>query len=231
MSLVQEKVLIAVSMKHNMDEIIKQKCFALLGRLTSAASHEGYHVATIVDTGGTGDKAISNHVDRARHCAEVRHTFKVNHYKGFAPDWFMWMDADIIGTHDDLVCRLIDISRKHKAVVAPSIVLEGTNHRQWYDTAGFVHKDKRFSPFPPYHTEIAMEVEKGIWELDGSVGCVYLIPGEVLKESCYFPPQNPLFTEHYPVCQRARQIGYKLLWDSSSIAIHAYLPHYGERFH
>lgn len=174
-------------------------------------------------------------------------------------DFLIFIDADIISCTPRMLVELVETCwiSSSCSVVAPLVFLEPPNRqvassrKRWYDTAGFIHNGKRTELFPPYFTQDvfsqagiaadALPLSKDTFyqptlELNGSVGCVYCVNASLFASFDNYPVGfegdfDPLFTEHYPLCQNAKARGGKILVRADLVAIHAYLPKYGERFH
>lgn len=195
------------------------------------------------------------HPDRASRIAELRNQV-VEEFVMNSPTnehaTVIWVDADIIGgCSPTVLADLVKKSTRHRAIIAPSVFLQpgdGTpcdpylgasehsiylreNHKlRWYDTAGFVHNDKKATNCYPWL--LVPETPTGIVEVNGSVGCLYAMPAKPFFQGVRFDaPQNKEYTEHYVLCQEAFKKNVNVLWDHGLFVVHANLPLFGEKFH
>lgn len=230
-------VAILCPMRVDLPAAIVTKQFELLGNMVAYNSSVDIHTHVCVDTwpelppGG-------KHRDRAISIAEVRQAY-IARIHGWAtpPSHVLWMDADIIGYKPDLCERLLLASTAFHSVVAPCVFLDGAERgkcqtHRWYDTAGFVYNNHTAQTLFPWFPISGPWWENTLVELNGSVGCVYIVPWTVFNTGGkYTAPDDLRFTEHYPVCQHAIRMGYKLLVDLQQTVFHAYLPDFGIKFH
>ena len=138
----------------------------------------------------------------------------------------MWMDADVIDTSRyDLIPQML-FNHERSTIVAPMVILDRNQvfgDTWFYDTAGFVRKGNMALPFPPYFFPHDEESNKGEVEMD-SVGTCYIVPAEVFKTARFQP--HPTFTEHYPVCETARNLGMKVICNTDLRVTHGFLPNF-----
>jgi hypothetical protein len=227
-----EKVAILCLVKPNMADKLWLACFENLSHVMRACGREGYDTTLFLEV-SEGDQEIHGQAARGEHIGRIRQRLINRHLRGkkHLINWVFWMDADINGISDfNIIPRLIDVSRRHKAIVAPTILVEPAGDKRWYDTTGFIHNERKASPTLPWMSPHEIGGEPGLWALNGSVGCCYLFPYQLLADDCQYRG-HPCWTEHYPFCQDAIARGFKLIWDSTQIVVHARLPWYGERFH
>jgi len=181
-------------------------------------------------------KVPSNHAERALCIAGIRNKMVADLLASkVQPDVVIWMDLDVIRYDESLLVKLYESSRKHNAVTAPLVFLDKLTGR-WYDTAGFINKGERSTLHWPYYRQAN---DLGLldgdpvphYQVDGSVGCVYCVPFKVYQLGSKHLFCGEKYTEHYSVCQDARQLGMKLLVREDVAVHHAYLPDYGISFH
>lgn len=186
---------------------------------------------------------IKCHRDRALYIAKIRDGFIDRFRDDFERKGIthvLWHDADVIRFPEWMFDRLWELSIKEKAITAPCVLLDnikakGTCHPlRWYDTAGFIHNKCMTETEPPWFNGMEWPLPDVV-ELNGSIGCVYCVPWVIYKEGGvkheWIEIYGKQFTEHYPICQVGRQMGYKLLVDTKIRAYHAFFPAYKEIFH
>lgn len=224
-------------MRADMPKAIVAKQFELLSGMVIWNNAVDIQTHVCVDTWPefpVGEK----HSDRAKTIAGIRQAY-INRIYGWEtpPTHVLWMDADIISYAPDLCERLLITSTALHSVVAPCVLLDGAergkcySHR-WYDTAGFVYNNHTAQTNFPWFPISGPWWENSLVEMNGSVGCVYIVPWTVYNTGGkYAVPDDLRFTEHYPVCQHAIRMGYKLLVDLQQTVYHAFLPDFGIKFH
>lgn len=141
--------------------------------------------------------------------------------------WVFWADLDITYYPPELVSTLV--SRAEGGIAAPFVFMSDPRHTVgsplFYDTAGFVEKGLWALPSPPYFQQPGP-----VYDLD-SVGCCYLVPAELYRlgarhaedpgsrrwiethgASAAATPRrdwhNITYTDHYTVCEFARNHGF-----------------------
>jgi hypothetical protein len=210
----------------------------LIQKATRYAESKGIGVITMWSKWQPPDsRKPSCHAERALHIAGIRNKMvadlmlaKIN------PDCVIWMDLDVIKYPEDLFVKLYEVSRKHNAVTAPMVFLDKMTGR-WYDTAGFINRGERASLHWPYYRQagdlglLDNEDKIPLYQVDGSVGCVYCVPYKVYQIGAKHLFCGEKFTEHYSVCQDARTLGMKLLVREDVAVHHAFLSDYGVEFH
>jgi hypothetical protein len=208
-------VMIAVNPKLNVQ--LKDRCRELAEAMVKA--NPDLDIRLVFD-----DRPGIGHNDtlpsRAKQNAMLRQAM-VDDYLEDADDFVMMVDADLNDYPAELPGELI---RRGGGNVAAPLVLHQGYPDKYYDTAGFVENGHRASEFPPY-----FEQKGPVLELD-SVGCIYIVPAQVFRDGAKYEPSD-WFTEHFSVCKKAKEQGFKVLGFSDLIAMHAHLPWYGERHH
>ncbi len=152
-------------------------------------------------------------------------------------DWLFWVDADIVELPSCAPSQLIEVAKN--GIAAPMILAGKTN--TFYDWAAFIQAGtshieptnrwrvprRNIDPLPPYFNEEL--VHPAVVSMD-CVGCCYIAHTDIFKTGVRFE-DHPAFTDHFPICQRAREMGRPVVVDESIIARHAWLPYYGEKWH
>jgi hypothetical protein len=239
-----DTVVILSPIKPRTPVAIAQKFLTWLAQCVASAERHGIETVVILDYTGAGDVGKVSHAHRSTRIAGIRNRmleemFLCRH--NASKEWLLWMDADIVGSgNTEVIPNLLSLCKAHSAVVAPAVFLEppngvigrntGAGDRVFYDTCGFIHEGKKSQARYPWMN--APVVAPGLYEVDGSVGCCFMSSGDLYVGGARFnAPENPEWTEHYPLCQRARLDGYKLLCSVNDPVYHAFLPSYGEAFH
>lgn len=228
-------------MRPGMNPRLVEKQKELLLRATGEWYNESIPITIkplIIDWEPQWKTPITCHADRATHIAAVRNhaiAFLMTNQKYYGKiTHVIWMDADIVDYDRQLFFDLVRTSAAKNAVTAPLVFLEEAGGKvrpgRWYDTAGFIHQGERAALDYPWFTGAPLAMPP-LFEMDGSVGCVYCVPWEVYLQGGTHHFCGEKFTEHYPVCQHARRMGMKLLVMTDKKVEHAYLPDYGEEFH
>lgn len=152
-------------------------------------------------------------------------------------DYLLWIDADVIDYPADLPTRLIQSNPE--GVSAPMVLIEDSA-RLFYDFAGFIIRGRdhvrhdtrmlvrgrNLSHEPPYWP---IEPTQDVVEMD-CVGCVMMVPAAIYRAGGRYE-DHPLFTDHYPICRKAREMGRRVTVCRSLVTTHANLPKYGEAWH
>jgi hypothetical protein len=129
----------------------------------------------------------------------------------------LWIDSDITRYPLDLPDQLVNC--EELAIVAPLVLIEDS--QAFYDVHGFVEATGRaFSSAPPY-----ARCPDGLIPCQ-SVGCCYLVPASLYYDGARYRA-TPGHTEHYSLCEAARQRGLPVIACRSIVVEHACLPRYG----
>ena len=211
-------VLVLVPCKPNLHPVLKAKMRALLSRMPAA--NPTLAMDLVIDEQGAGDRHIKTLEERVAHTAVIRQSM-IDRWLTVDHDFVLWIDADVIDYPSNLPTELI--TRGAGNVAAPFVYLDKHGER-FYDIAGFVENGNWFKLFPPHCAQVGP-----VFTLDG-VGCVYLVPAPVYRQGGKHGPCEG-YTDHFRICTRARELGYKVLAFSELKAYHAYLAEYGEGFH
>jgi len=134
-------------------------------------------------------------------------------------DLVMWIDADLVDYPSDIIIRLD--AANPGGVTAPMVLIE--NSQQFYDTYGYVQDGHHINAFPPYLHPLGELVEMD------AVGCAYLIPADVYRPGRY--STTPGHTEHYSICKIAKEMGLKIVCNTTITIYHADLSKYGLQWH
>jgi len=162
-------------------------------------------------------------------------------------EWVFWVDADLVDYPANLVEKLI--SRAEGGIAAPLVLMEGDLREpaypagfgpgRFYDIAGFIENGRWARFTQPYFDQPGP-----VYRLD-SVGCCYLVNADLYRwgakheldhaskafiaENREWPEnaielnqQDPAnsFTDHYSVCEFARQVGLPVQAFADLIAYH-----------
>lgn len=136
-------------------------------------------------------------------------------------DYVLWMDIDLVEVPEDLIERLVAVSKDYDgAIVAPMVWGE---HGKFYDIGGFI-KDGHWA-----------SMEDGVAgdelvEIMESVGTCYLVPAWLYRAGLRYAP-NANDVEHLSFCAAARERGVMVLALRDVEVLHAHLPDYGEAIH
>jgi hypothetical protein len=123
-----------------------------------------------------------------------------------------WVDIDIVDYPADIIERLLE----GDGISAPLVLMERTSH--FYDIGSFVQDGKWASPRWPYF-DITRPIE--------GVGCIYIIPALVLRNTKYRPIKG--YTEHRSVMMDALDLRVPIQCRLDTIAWHAYLKDFEMR--
>lgn len=152
-------------------------------------------------------------------------------------DYVFWIDADVVDYPADLPSQLI--AANPDGITAPLVVVEDHGCR-FYDWAAYIIKDRshiepenrwpvvgrNLAHDPPYWPS---EPTEEVVEVDG-VGTIYCANADIYRTGIRHA-DHPAFTDHWPVCERARTMGRKVCVHRGQVAVHANLPKFGEAFH
>jgi len=161
--------------------------------------------------------------------------------------WVFWVDADLVQYPANLIDQLI--ARAEGGIAAPLVLMEGDvaepayptgfGPGRFYDIAGFVEHGRWARFTPPYFDQGGP-----VYQLD-SVGCCYLVNADLYRwgakheldpaskrfiaQHCKWPddaiernqsgPANS-FTDHYTVCEFARQAALPVQAFGDLVALH-----------
>jgi len=208
-------ILVLVPMKKNQNVFLKGHFLITLQKMQRPG------VEIVVDSRGDGDNGIRSLEERSRHVGDVMNSLIDDYLKPYHSHVLM-MDSDLDEFPEDLPFQLMDTA-KGKAIVAP-MVLSAWGYPRYYDVAGFVENGKWARMWPPYFDQ-----KERIIELD-SVGCCYMVPADILKGGARLEYVQG-FTQHYGLCKKAKEMGFKVKCDTGLKVRHADLTKYGEQIH
>lgn len=135
----------------------------------------------------------------------------------------LWVDSDLIDYPADLPSRLLAVNPD--GISAPAVVLPPiVGADRFYDILGFVERGRGARMFPPWFDQAGP-----IIELE-SAGCIYLAPAALYRDGARYA-DVPHFTEHMAVMSAAQAQGRRIVCDLRMVAVHAWLPDYGEAVH
>jgi hypothetical protein len=138
-----------------------------------------------------------------------------------AYDYLYWIDIDIIQWPDGLIAWAL--AHNPDGVTAPSVVLDRYVDR-FYDTWGYLEHGVPARLYPPWFDQAGPLIE-----LD-SVGSCYMLPATVYRDGARYHDHAGA-TEHLSVMQACRDAGRRVVANLELIAVHAYLPEFGEALH
>ena len=215
-------ILVLIPTKPNMTAELLDASLAAEARMVARCRGR---VQVVRDFRGSGDEALTGMSGmpglnaRVRRMAPIRQAIVDDHLRPWHSH-VVWFDADVIRYPPDLPALFVD--RHPNAVSAPRVL---ANETQWYDTAGFIDRDGKWASLhPPFFRS-----QGEILDLLG-VGCVYCVPAGVYREGGRHEPDDE-YTEHRSVCTKAREMGLRVLCDTSLTAYHAHLQDFGEAGH
>jgi hypothetical protein len=224
------KILVLIPVKKNISPQLDRLAQIQSNRLPEA---NPYHWVTVVlDRRGPGDNmgvpgGCFPQPSRAQSLARLRQAMVDDYLKD--NDFVLWIDADISEYPADLPSRLVERCGGGIAAPlvlhAPSVNPSGQfTESDFYDTLGFKENGGKARNKPPWFDQPGP-----VYDLT-SVGCVYLVPRAVYDAG----GRHDFIlgeTEHYSVCQKAREMGLPVRAFDDLRAYHAYLPDYGECWH
>lgn len=207
-------VLVLIPMKPTLLPALRERATTLLGALV-AKEQEGAHTidARIRLCPEEGDnRKYSSHA-AARNAMLALYLRKKHTH-------VLWVDADLVDYPANLASLLLDTDPA--SIVAPFPLIEES--ARFYDVRGFVDiEGRRAKPWPDY-------LEGGDLIPMKAVGACYLAPAEVYKRGARYEPMGNE-TEHYSVCEAARESGIGV-WAARRLVVrHADLPRWGEQWH
>lgn len=160
--------------------------------------------------------------DRIEKLCAVRNTMLDRHLDPTA-GIVVWLDSDIVEFPVDFFAQLVETANTFNAVVAPSIFVE-RKPGMFYDIWGFVKDEKFFTHEPPYAQ--TKDKPDGPLMTVESVGCLYALPASLFHRGFRYHA-IPKQTDHYSLCQRAKEQEMPVYWDCSIWATHVNLREYG----
>lgn len=200
----------------------------------------------VLDSGGEAPLRGLPHPQRQSAMAAIRQGMIDRHLRD--ERWVFWVDADIVDYPANLIDQLI--ARVAGGVAAPLVLMEGDSSEplsnkfgfgpgRFYDVAGFVERGRWARFTPPYFDQLGP-----VYELD-SVGSCYLVNAELYRQGAKhsLDPASRVFTEtggqwsddsisrnqsapadcfteHYTVCQFARDAGLPVQAFADLVAYH-----------
>jgi hypothetical protein len=210
-------VLVAIPYEPARSPVWPEKARALAERLPEANPGISFELALhpTERTHEEGDGRFSPHA-RARNslldaCLRPEHTH------------VLWLDSDLLSYPADLPTRLLTLAPEGMAAPAALLDEPGTPNR-FYDILGFIENGKGARIHQPWFKQAGPVIE-----LD-SVGCAYLAHADIYRAGARYA-HTPGYTEHWAVCAAAKAEGRRICADLSLVALHAWLPHYGEALH
>jgi hypothetical protein len=166
-------------------------------------------------------------------------------------DYFLWIDADVIRWPAHLPKLLMDANST--GVTMPMVFVDTAAHpekKEWpprfYDTSACVMKGcdgieptnrknirgRNVEHLPTYWFDRqgrGIVHREDVVEMD-CVGTVTLVNADIYRSGARYE-DHPAFTDHYPICKKARDMGRRVCIVQSVVAWHAELPDFGEEWH
>lgn len=246
--------LVLVPLKPSMHPQLKARALELAGAMPAACPD--LELTTVFDwrsePRANGDCRPWSKVARIRNkCLDALN------WRAF--DFVVWVDADLTDYPADLPQWLIHGSMNYAGggVCAPTVLIENVDGAPFapdtfYDWSAFILKgrdtvepsNRAYIPgrnidcAAPYY---GADADKPFVEMD-CVGACYAVTTDVYRAiaadgiegaDAYFAPHrdHESFTDHHPICAKARAMGRKVVALPNVVARHAFLPKYGEEFH
>lgn len=224
------KILVCIPIKPGINPILSQKCHELLSALPGAnPSHE---IAIYVDSlkvAGVTKKTPWSTVCCVRNAMLERIRLD-------AWDFLLWIDADVVHYPATLPTDLL--AGTPNGISAPFVLIEDTP--QFYDTCAFIEKgSSHLQPEKIAQMEGRnLQAKEPYWSKPPTsslvpmdcVGTVTMVPASVYRAGARYE-DHPSFTDHFPICSKALEMGLQVNVDRNLIALHADLPKYGEAWH
>jgi hypothetical protein len=162
-------------------------------------------------------------------------------------EWILWIDADVVDYPADLAQWLIHgaMTYANNGVCAPTVIIEESE--TFYDWSAYIYRGKghiepenrnylpgrNISCAPPYYAQgnpPPSDYTIGDFvEMDG-VGTCYAVHRDIYLEGTRHD-DHPAFTDHWPICAKAWDMGRKVVALPNVVIAHANLPRYGENWH
>lgn len=157
-------------------------------------------------------------------------------------DYVMWIDADVVNYQPDLPTKLIEAAGG--GIAAPMVFVEGTE--RFYDPTAFIiagrsdvwaankqwMHGRNLMPDAPHWPQ---QPSAEIVAMD-CVGTCYVISTSVyhfifddFHNGAHF--DHPAFTDHFCVCETARNLALPVVVHRGLRIDHANLPKHGEKWH
>ena len=145
----------------------------------------------------------------------------------------LWIDADVVKFPPTIIEDLL--AANSLGVAAPVDIIEGT--QTFHDWAAFIYQGRdhiypecrdnlpgrNIRIEPPY-----FPTREAVTLMD-CVGTVTLVNTEIYASGARYE-DHPAFTDHYPICKAARDMGRGVCVARNCIVEHANLPWYGEKW-
>jgi hypothetical protein len=198
-------------------------------------ANPGHTINLLLDTwpepSQAGDNTPWNRVGRVRN--RVLSQINLSTYTHL-----LWLDADVIRYPADMPSRLL--AANADGMTAPLVLVDHWGER-FYDWAAFIERGtahiergnrwriagRNLQHDPPYWAE-APATE--LVEMD-CVGTVTLVPTDIYRQGARYDPQEPAYTDHWPIAAACLARGRRVICHRGVVAYHANLPEYGEAWH
>lgn len=149
-----------------------------------------------------------------------------------------WIDADVVEYEPELPLGLI--KAVPDGIAAPMIYVEDMPGA-FYDWAAFIYPGRshvepmnrwhiagrNISRTPPYFPESVRQQQVILMDC---VGTCYTASTEIFKTGVRFE-DHPAFTDHFPICDKARSMNRAVAVCRDLSATHAHLPKWGHKWH
>ena len=236
-------VLVLIPANPKLDKEVLQQAEAIAQK----AIHGMQSSRVVLDENGVSPPRGVPHPARQQAMAAIRQAMVDRHLKD--ERWVFWVDADIVQYRAHLIDELI--SRAEGGIAAPLVLMKGAISEplsnkygfgpgRFYDVAGFVENGRWARFTQPYFDQPGP-----VYDLD-SVGSCYLVNADLyrngakheadfaskkfIEDNCVWQEdsiaQNQAgsancFSEHYSVCEFARQTGLPVRAFADLVAYHA----------
>lgn len=178
-------------------------------------------------------------------CTPWSKVTRVRNYTLDTCDWehythILWIDGDIVDYPPNLLDLLMEANPN--GVCAPMVLIEGGN--SFYDRSAFIIRGRsHFKPHhripflsgrnlnfvPPYWAPSAAIPKENFVDMD-CVGSVTLVNTDIYRAGARYE-DHPSFTDHFPICCKAWELGGGVTCRRDVTAYHANLPKHGEQWH
>lgn len=225
------RVLVCCPIKSWLNPVLNQKCYDLLSTL--APGNPDLELGIFTDSSEV--KGVEKRT--AWSLVTVIRNAMLEKINLHAWDYLLWIDADVVYYPPNLPTSLL--AANPGGVSAPLILVEWTE--RFYDTAAFILAGaSELEPENNGHNCPGrnLTAHKPYWPSDPATeivpmdcaGTVLCVPTSVYLAGARYE-DHPRFTDHWPVCAAARQLGLAVNVHRGVIAYHANLPKYGEKWH
>jgi hypothetical protein len=227
------RILVMIPIKPSLHTLLRLKCYALAGRLAEFnPQHElSLYFDSRPEPAQPGDSTPWSKVTRIRNKA-----LEAVNWQAF--DYICWIDADVVEYDYGIISALVQLA--DGGVAAPMVLIEKWGQR-FYDYCAFViagqsHvqptnrkqvRGRNLAFDPPYWYPTLPRED--VVPMD-CVGTFYVVHTDIYRSGVRHE-DHPAFTDHFPICAKAREMGRRVVVDRRLVVKHANLPMYGEAWH